>query len=114
MIELTVLNYLKSKLTENVYMEIPANAPASFVIIEKVGSSRTNRLDTATMAFQSYAPTLEKAAELNERVKAAVEGMTELASISKCYLNSDSNFTNVATKHYRYQALYVITYLREV
>lgn len=114
MIETTVLDYLENKLDVNVYTEIPADPPASFVVIQKTGSSRVNRLDTATFAFQSYAATMEQAAQLNEEVKAAVDSMIELALISNCYLNSDYNFTNVATKHYRYQALYVITYLREV
>lgn len=114
MIETTVLNYLKNELSVSVFMEIPANPPASFVVIEKTGSSRENRVDKATMAFQSYAGTMAEAAQLNERVKEVVDSMIELPNISKCYLNSDYNFTNVATKHYRYQALYVITYLREV
>ena len=114
MIETTVLNYLKSKLSVPAYMEIPKNAPDRYVIIEKVGSSFENRLDTATMVFQSYAPTLEKAALLNEEVKAVVESMVELSAISNCYLNGDNNFTDTSIKGYRYQALYVITYLREV
>lgn len=114
MIETTILNYLKSKLSVNVYTEIPADPPASFVVFEKTGSSRDNRLDKATVAFQSYADSLYNAAELNEEVKEVVEGMIELPCISKCYLNSDYNFTDTAIKQYRYQALYVITYLREV
>ena len=114
MIETTVLNYLTSKLSVPVYMEIPANADDRYVVISKIGSSFKNRLDTATIRFYSYAPTLEKAALLNEEVKAAIEGMIELSNISKCYLNSDSPFTDTSIKEYRYQALYVITYLREV
>ena len=113
MIEKTVYDYLNSILDTPVYTEIPANPPDSFVVIEKTGSSRENRIDTATMALQSYAVSLFRAAELNEEVKAAIEGMIELDSISAVYLNSDYNFTDQSTKHYRYQALYVITYLRK-
>lgn len=111
MIEKTVLDYLNNKLSVPVYPEIPASPPDEFVIIEKTGSSRENRIDTATMAFQSYGASMLAAARLNETVKAAVEGMIELDSISAVYLNSDYNFTDQSTKHYRYQALYVITYL---
>ena len=114
MIETTVLDYLTSELTVPAYMEVPANAPDRYVVISKIGSSFENRLDTATMRFYSYAPTLEKAALLNEEVKAAIEGMIELSSISDCYLNSDGVFNDTTIKAYRYQALYVITYLREV
>lgn len=113
MIETIALNYLNEKLTENAYMEVPRNPTPPFVVIEKVGSSFENRVDTATLAFQSYGASMEEAAKLNEKVKAVVESMTELGSISKCYLNSDYNFTDTSTKQYRYQALYVITYLRE-
>ena len=114
MIEEIVLNYLQSNLSVPVYMEIPKDETESFVVLEKVGSSFENRLDTATIAIQSYAGSLRGAALLNEDVKAAVDNMIELARISSCYLNSDSNFTDTTTKRYRYQALYVITYLREV
>lgn len=114
MIEKTVLDYMTAELSVPVYMEIPPEPPASFVVIQKLGSTFTNRLDTATMAFQSYSKnSLLEAARLNESVKAAVENMVSLATVSNCFLNSDYNFTDTRTKHYRYQALYVITYLRE-
>lgn len=119
MIEKTVLDYMTQALSVPVYMEIPpeqpgVQTPASFVVIQKLGSTFTNRLDTATMAFQSYSKnSLLEAARLNESVKAAVENMVSLATVSNCFLNSDYNFTDTRTKRYRYQALYVITYLRE-
>lgn len=82
-----------------------------FVVLEKTGSSKTNHIPTATMAFQSYGPTKFRASELNDKVKEAVESAIVLDSISAVRLNSDYDFTNPATKRYRYQALYVITYL---
>lgn len=111
MIELTVLNYLKSKLDVDVYMEIPANPPKTFVLLEKTGSSRTDLLNTATIAAQSYAGSLLEAAELNETVKEAIDDMIELDEISACRLNSDYNFTDITMEKYRYQCVYVITYL---
>ncbi len=117
MIEKTVLDYMTAELSVPVYMEIPPetpDSPSSFVVIQKLGSTFTNRLDTATMAFQSYSKnSLLEAARLNESVKAAVENMVSLATVSNCFLNIDYNFTDTRTKRYRYQALYVITYLRE-
>lgn len=111
MIELTVLNYLKSELSVDVYMEIPIDPPETFVLLEKTGSSRTNMLNTATIAAQSYAGSLQEAATLNETVKAAFDNMIELNAISACRLNSDYNFTDTTTKKYRYQCVYVISYL---
>ena len=111
MIELTVCNYLKAQLQGTpVYMELPAAPPKKFVVLEKTGSSRTNYINSATFAVQSYDETLEKTAQLNETVKAAMDGLVELNEIGAVRLNSDYNFTNTATKKYRYQAVYVITY----
>ena len=69
MIEKTILDHLSASLEVACGMEVPANAPASFVVLEKTGTSRKNRIGTAILAVQSYAPTLYEAACLNERVK---------------------------------------------
>jgi hypothetical protein len=110
MIETTLLEYLNNELAVPVYMERPAEPPEEYVIIEKTGSSKTNMLCAATMAFQSYAPTLYEAAVLNEAVKDAVEGSVTLPEISSAKLNSDYNFTDTASKQYRYQAVFNITH----
>lgn len=111
MIELIVLNYLNDALDVPVKMEIPADPVEKYVVLEKTGSTRTNTLNTATFAAQSYAGSLAEAAELNEEVKTAIDNMIELDAISACRLNSDYNFTDTTTKKYRYQCVYVITYL---
>ena len=111
MIETTVLNYLSEELAEPCYMEVPAEPPATFVVIDKTGSSRLNLVNEATLAIQSYAATKAQAAELNERVKSAMDNIITLADIGGVRLNSDYNFTNTQTKKYRYQAVYVLTYI---
>ena len=111
MIETTVLNYLSAELAEPCYMEVPAEPPATFVVIDKTGSSRLNLVNEATLAIQSYAATKLQAAELNERVKSAMDNIITLADIGGVKLNSDYNFTNTQTKKYRYQAVYVLTYI---
>ena len=111
MIETTVLDYLSEELAEPCYMEVPAEPPATFVVIDKTGSSRLNLVNEATIAIQSYAAKKEQAAELNERVKSAMDNIITLADIGGVKLNSDYNFTNTQTKKYRYQAVYVLTYI---
>lgn len=110
MIELIILNYLNEALDVPVFMEVPEDDIEAFVILEKTGSSKTNHIPTATIALQSYGPSLYEAALLNEQVKDAVERMVELDEVSAVRLNSDYNFTDSRTKRYRYQCLYVITY----
>lgn len=110
MIEKTVLDYLNENLDVPVYMEIPAKPDDSFVIVEKTGSGVENRIYSAMICIQSYAQTLLEAAELNEEVKALMERINELGEIGSCRLNSDYQYTNVTTKHYRYQAVYDIVH----
>lgn len=108
MIELTILNHLKTKLSVPVYLEEPETKPARYVLLEKTGSGRSNRLGSSTFAFQSYAESLYEAAALNEQTKAAVDSLIELKEIASVRLNSDYNYTDTATKRYRYQAVFDI------
>lgn len=110
MIELIILNHLKNKLVESVHLEKPNAETGNYIVFEKTSSGKSNHLPTATIAFQSYGKTLYEAAELNERVKTAVESLIELDEIRGLSLNSDYNFTDTSTKEYRYQAVYEIRY----
>jgi len=110
MIELIILNHLKNKLLEPVSLEKQSVQTGNYIVFEKTSSGKTNHMPTATIAFQSYGKTLYEAAELNERLKTAVESLTELEEIRGITLNSDYNFTDTTTKEYRYQAVYEIRY----
>lgn len=82
----------------------------SFILIEKTGGSKSNRIRSATFAIQSYGSTLAEAAQLNVDVIEAMEAILALDSIGRCELNSDYNYTDTTTKKYRYQAIFDITY----
>lgn len=117
MIEKIVLDYLSTALAVGstpfpVFMEVPEQpTPKSFVVIEKTGSSMINHVPTANIAIQSCGATLLEAAQLNETVKAQMSNIITLAAIGSCKLDTDYNFTNTATKQYRYQAVFRITYM---
>lgn len=110
MIEKVVLDYLNAHASVKCYMERPEQKPTAFILIEKTGSREVNQIETSTVAVQSYAPTLYEAAQLNSEVKALMKGLAEEDAVSGVSLNSDYNFTNVADKQYRYQAIFVITH----
>lgn len=110
MIEKIILDYLNETLTVPAFMEVPEKAPESYVVIEKTGSSEYNHIKEATLAIQSIAPTLYKAACLNEEVKTVMNNADKLADITKSKCNSDYNFTDTLTKSYRYQAVYDISH----
>lgn len=114
MIEIIVRKFLESKLSVPVLMEVPKDKVSQFVIIEKTGGTQVNHISSAILTIQSYAKTMQEAAELNEEVKKwmtdGIEGLITLDEISSVNLNSDYNFTDEASKQYRYQALYEVTY----
>lgn len=113
MIELTVLNFLKSKLSVPVTMEV-IDEP-EYVLLEKTGSSNDNHIYNATFAIQSYSDSLYDAALLNEAVKIAMlgdgmvsGGLIDEDIVCSCDLNSDYNYTDTSTKKYRYQAIFSV------
>lgn len=111
MIEISILDHLKRELTPiHVGLEHPDPAPKRFVIFEKTGSGKKNRLNSSTFAFQSYAESMHQAAVLNESVKNAVENLINLDEFGSVRLNSDYNFTDTTTKRYRYQAVFDINH----
>lgn len=110
MIEKTILDYLGEHLSVPVYMEEPINKPASYVLIERTGSSESDLIESTTLALQSYGASLYDAAVLNMAVKARIKQAVELPSVSAVYINSDYNFTDTETKRYRYQCVAVVTH----
>ena len=113
MIEAEVYQYMQTELNaDNIpcYMTRPENATAPYVLIEKTGGSSKNHVKRATFAFQSYAPTLLQAAEVNELVKEAATNLTEITEVYGTRYITDYNFTNPADKIPRYQAVFDIYY----
>lgn len=109
MIAKTLLDYLSSVLNVPVVMEAPDQV-TNYVLIDQTGSSRTNHITTTTLALQSYGDTLYNAMLLNMEVEEAMDGFAELDEVTRVELNTDYNFTNTATKQYRWQAVYNITH----
>ena len=111
MIELTVLNYLKSVLTDvTVTSEIRQGMGDKFVLIEKTGGGMNDRLFSSKFAVQSWGGSLYEAMSLNERVKEAMLNLPSVKEVTKCSLNSDYNYTDTATKHPRYQAVFDVVH----
>lgn len=114
MIEIILRQFLESKLSVPVLMEIPKEPASQFVILEKTGSTHENQIDSAIMTVQSYAETMQEAAELNEQIKSwmldGMDGLVTLDEIASVNLNSDYNFTDTTSKRYRYQAVYEIVH----
>lgn len=111
MIETIVKRFLDQYGPVTAYMERPETAPGEYLLIEKTGSTTADRLTTSTIAIQSYAKTLYKAAVLNNEVVALMDTLPDYVDdVSGVHLNTDGNFTQAAAKQYRYQAVFTITH----
>lgn len=111
MIETTIREYLASKTSVPVKLERTPNMAESCIVVEKTGGSYTEEIFTATVAIQSYGATFAEAGELNQSVVGWMLAIRdEEQNIFDVSLNSDYNFTDTATKRYRYQAVFVVTY----
>lgn len=117
-IEETLLKYLQEAdidaVGTNVYTMTPKQPlDGNYIIIDKTGSAYQNGISRATIAIQSISSeSLYKAAQINEAVIEAMGDFPGLVNIFGAHLQADYNFTNTATKQYRYQAVYDITYKR--
>ena len=114
MIEKIIRDYLSETLSVPVYMQKPEKLTENeYIVIEKTGSSVTNHIETATVAIQSYSSSLYGAAVINKAVKQAMRDAEALDDIAGIRLNTDYNFSDTATKQYRYQAVFVISWYEE-
>lgn len=110
MIEVTVKEHMESKLDAPVYFEFPEEAPDYLIVVKKDGNPRENLLDSAMIIVDSYGPSLLAAAMLNERVKAALDDLVQLPTISASRRGGDYPFFDTKNKRYRYQAVQNITH----
>lgn len=110
MIEKVLLDYLNDNVSANVFMEQPKVKPEAFFVLEKTGGSQTNHIKESNFIVQSNGPSLAAAARMNEEIKAAMFNAITLDDISRVELNGDYNYTDSATKQYRYQAVFVVTH----
>lgn len=105
MIEMTICNYLSTKLDCQVLPEKPRRPFGRMVFVERTGGNGRFIRNT-TIAIQSYGTSMYEAAELNEEVIRAMESIWELNEVVKVDLNQNYNFTDTTTKEYRYQAVF--------
>ena len=110
MIEAIVIDYLEQETGIPTYAERPKDPDPEYLLIERTGSSEEDLIQRVTIAVQSYADSMYRAAEINELVEKAMKDITDLENISKCKKNSSYNYTDTESKKYRYQAVFNLTY----
>ena len=112
MLEPILLRALEEETGCPAYMEQPEDKPERYFVLERTGGGeRGAEQRSATVAVQSYGPTMLDAAALNEQV---LDIMSEIQyrenTIISCEVNSTYNFTDTRTKRYRYQTVIDLVY----
>lgn len=109
MIEIILRNELEKRLiVVPVYMVQPIEKPKTYVVMDKIGSGRKDKLPRTSIAFQSYSDTKYNTALLNQKVIEAVDSMIDLNIISRIEFDSDYPYNDLVTKQDRYQAVFDI------
>lgn len=110
-IEAFIIEFLSARLDVPVSGDRPDLSTATkFVTVEKTGSNYANHISSAEIAVQSWSTSRAAASELNEKVKKAMAEALHQDCISRCALDTDYNFPDLASKRPRYQALYEVVY----
>lgn len=112
MLEPILLRALEEATGCPAYMEQPKDKPERYFVLERTGGGeRGAEQRSATVAVQSYGPTMLDAAALNEQVlDIARELQYKETSIISCEVNSTYNFTDTRTKRYRFQTVIDLVY----
>lgn len=111
MIEVDVKKFIDDNFDYPALMERPNNGTGVYFVIEKVGGSRNEHIDSAMITVQTFAPSLYQAASVCEALnEAMLNDFIVLPNISSIELNSSYNYTDTKSKDYRYQSLFEIYY----
>lgn len=107
MIEKTVTSYMNRKLDVPVYMgEKPTEKKKEYVVLSIIDNGRTDFIDAVTFNIRSYSTSLQKAAELNEKVKNAMFDIIEEPTISSSKCGGGGQNIDSLTKEYSYDTVF--------
>ena len=101
-----------SEIFEGLYIGVEApESSTDYVLLDQTASRRSNHITTTTVAVQSYGDSYLDAMTLSAEIESAMlNEVVEADEIASIKLQTDYNFTDTATKQYRWQAVYEITH----
>lgn len=110
MIEKTVLDYLTETLqTDNVFLELPNDLPDEFIVFHVIDREKKDHINAVTIEFYSYGKTKLGAAQLDERLRDAMDNIESIPDIS-CHFGGGNDSPDNAIKRPRYRAYYNLFY----
>lgn len=109
MIEAILIDYLTVALDVPCYVMMPDSMPkGGFIVLDRIGTGRTNYVTSYEMAVQSYGDTALDAATLNELVIEAMDNLLADDRFSRIHLNNSQMQTDTTRKLNRYQSTFEI------
>ena len=110
-IEDYILRYLSAQL-EGVPGAIgqPSPLPPTCFPIKKTDGETKNLISTDTLSVYAYATSEYESAQLNERIKQAMQAMDEQDAICNVAFYTDFSDDDTERKVARYQSIYNVTY----
>lgn len=109
MIEAILIDYLGTELNVPVFVMMPDTMPqGNFIVLDRIGTGKTNYITSYEMAVQSYGDTAFSAATLNELVIEAMENLLADDRFSRIHLNNSQMQTDTTRKLNRYQSTFEI------
>lgn len=112
MIEKVLIAYLNNVMSVPVYAEKPDNPPEKYIVLQLIDGGIINKVNAATIGFNSYADTLMNASDLNEELQDALFNIIILDEISSATLGGTSRNIDTNTKAYCYESIFNFYYYK--
>lgn len=110
LIETTIRNYLIEKIPNvPIEVEVPKSG-TTFVVFRVIDRGKVNLINAVTIEFLSYGTSKLEAAEVDELVREAMEGIVELDSIFSSKIGGGNDDYDEELKKNRYRTYFNLTY----
>jgi len=110
MVDVDILNKLKTLLSLNVYMEVPDDAPEEFYVIQFVKGECRHGLAEMSIIVQSYGNTMYRACTMSKDMEDALESLISEDYIRDISRNGSYPYNKPDIKQYRWQCLFDVSY----
>ena len=110
LIEVTIKNYLDGVLDVPVSLEIPKETSSAFVVFQITDRDKVDLINKVTVRLYSYGQSNYQAALLDEKVREAMENITDLNEVFSSKIGGGGANIDNTLKKYRYTCYYNLTY----
>lgn len=110
MLEVTIKQFLETRVNVPVYLEVPADAAKEYYAIERVGGSEDEKIFHSSVTIESVGKSLYSAALMDENLYNIMCDLPTMPDVSSINLNSHYNATDTERKQYKYKALFDINH----